>query len=183
MSADAERYERVAHGFTERIVTVGADQWSMATPCTEWTVRDLVAHVVNTNRRVLATFDGSEPVPVEADGDLVAQWQEATGALLSVVSTPSSGATLVTSLGGHEVPFESMVGGLACTDTMIHTWDLARATGQSEQLDPEAVVHCQATLEGFGDGIRRPGGFGDLIPSPPGADAQTKFLHFAGRAV
>jgi uncharacterized protein (TIGR03086 family) len=162
---------------------VVADAWANPTPCTEWTVRNLVAHVVDTNRRVLASLEGGEAVPADVDGDLVAQWTTATGDLLAAVTDPSRATALVTSFGGREAPFESMVGGLACADTVIHTWDLARATGQDEQLDPDAVAHCQVLLEGFGDAMRRPGGFADALPSGSDADAQTKFLHYVGRAV
>jgi uncharacterized protein (TIGR03086 family) len=182
MSEDAERYERVARGFTVRLTQVGPDQWGNATPCAEWTVRDLVAHVVDTNRRVLSTVEGSEPVPVDAAGDLVAQWTAVTGDVLAAVKDPERGPKVVQSFTG-EARFESLVGGLACSDTIIHTWDLARATGQDEQLDQGAVSHCHALLEGFGEGIRRPGGFSAALPATPDADDQTRFLHFAGRQV
>jgi uncharacterized protein (TIGR03086 family) len=182
MSEDAERYERVAQGFTTRLSGVQAEQWESPTPCTEWTVRDLVAHVVDTHHRVLSTLDGSEPVSVDADGDLTAQWTEVTGEILAAVQDPERGPKVVRGFTG-EAPFESLVGGLACSDTIIHTWDLARATGQDEKLDPSAIAHCQILLEGFGEGIRRPGGFSAAIPTAPDADAQMRFLHFTGRRV
>ena len=45
-----------------------------------------------------------------------------------------------------EQPFESLVGRLLCADTLIHTWDLARATGQPEALDPGGVAKAADVL-------------------------------------
>lgn len=182
MSNHAERYERVATGFGERLAGVKSDQWSDATPCRDWDVQQLVAHVINTQRAVLGALGETGP-EIDSDGDLAAQWHDYSGQLLSAVQDPETAATEVTTFGGNRLPFEELVGGLACSDTVIHTWDLARATGQEEDLDPEAVGHCAGVLAGYGDSMRRPGGFDPELPSPPGADAQTKFLHFAGRAV
>jgi uncharacterized protein (TIGR03086 family) len=182
MSENAQRYERVAQGFSTCLSGVDAAQWASLTPCPDWTVRALVAHVVTTQRRVLARIDGGEAAEVDADGDLRAQWSDATAALLAAVNDPAKAGTMVQGLAGEQ-SFESLVGGVACSDTVIHTWDLARATGQDITLDPEAVAHSAQVLAAFDAGIRRPGGFGAAVPSDPDADAQTKLLQFAGRTV
>jgi uncharacterized protein (TIGR03086 family) len=182
MSADAQRYATVAQGFTARLSGVGPAQWTSATPCSEWTVADLVVHVINTQRRVLALLEGTEVIEVDPEGDLQAQWSESTAALLAAVSDPERAGKEVSGFMGT-VPFGTLVGGLACSDTVVHTWDLARATGQDEQLDAAAVEHSAAMLAGIGDAMRRPGGFADALPAPPDADAQTAFLLYCGRAV
>jgi uncharacterized protein (TIGR03086 family) len=82
-----------------------------------------------------------------------------------------------------EQSFESLVSRLLCADTLIHTWDLARATGQNEDLDPVAVQQAMEFLTPIDDAIRRPGGFGPKIEPPAGADPQTSLLNFVGRAV
>jgi uncharacterized protein (TIGR03086 family) len=181
MPEDADRYARVSGGFTERLQGVRPDQWTLPTPCEEWTVRDLVVHVVNTQRRVLGLLGG--PVtPAEPDGDLMAQWSEARAALLDAVRDPVCAAIEVEAFAGP-TRFGKLVGDLACSDTVVHTWDLARATGQPETLDPGAVEHCAGVIAGFGEAMRRPGGFGPPLDCPADADPQSKFLHFAGRAV
>jgi uncharacterized protein (TIGR03086 family) len=80
-----------------------------------------------------------------------------------------------------EQPFDRLVGSLVCSDTLLHTWDLARATGQDERLDERAVAVAYEWLEPLDDALRRPGGFGEKVEAPPGADLQTRFLCFAGR--
>lgn len=66
-------------------------------------------------------------------------------------------------------------------DTLFHAWDLARATGQDENLDPAACEHVLTVLGPLDAGIRGPGWFADKIEPPAGADPQTRLLCFGGR--
>ncbi len=182
MSEVSDRYRVVADGFTERLQGVSGDAWSAQSPCTEWTARDVAVHVVNTQRSVRAALDGGEAAKVDADADLMAQWLEARSAITEAVEDDQLASTTVSGMFGEQ-PFESLVGRLLCTDTLVHTWDLARATGQDDRLDPGAVAAAQSFLEPIDDAIRRPGGFSPKITPAPGADAQTAFLNFCGRAV
>jgi len=182
MSEIASRYGTIAAGFTARLAAVAPDQWSTQTPCTDWTVRDLVAHVVGTQRGVIARLDGTEPVDVDPNGDLASQWQAATSAVAEALRDPARAGKIVGGMFGEQ-SFESLVGRLVCTDVLVHTWDLARATGQDKRLDADAVVSSQTFLTSIDEAIRAPGGFAVKITPPPHADDQTRFLNFCGRAV
>jgi uncharacterized protein (TIGR03086 family) len=181
MSEDADRYARVSSGFTERLEGVGPDQWTLSTPCEEWTVQDLASHVIDTQRRVLGLL-GAPASPADPDGDLLAQWAEASTALLDAVSDPARCDIEVQAFAGP-TRFSNLVGDLACADTVVHTWDLARATGQPEALDGGAVEHCAGVIARFGEAMRRPGGFGPPVDCPADADPQSRLLSFAGRTV
>ena len=66
-------------------------------------------------------------------------------------------------------------------DVFLHQWDLARATGQNEALDPS---RCAEMLEGMlpmDDALRQSGHFGPRVKVSDNADAQTKLLAFIGR--
>ena len=82
-----------------------------------------------------------------------------------------------------EQSFESVVSRLLCSDTLFHTWDLARATGQDEELDQDAVAKSLEFLTPMDEAIRRPGGFAPKIDPAAGVDLQTRWLNFGGRAV
>lgn len=182
MSEVADRYRAVADGFGARLEGVADDRWSSPTPCTDWDARQVVVHVVGVHRQVLSTVTGVDAAEVDAAGDLGAQWRAARGAVEAALADPATAATVVTS-GFGEQPFESLVGRLLCADTLVHTWDLARATGQDEHLDPGALAACRDFLEPIDEAIRRPGGFAAKIDPADGADPQTAFLNFCGRAV
>ena len=182
MSEVSERYGRVADGFGARLGKVTTEQWQSSTPCAEWTVRELVAHVIGTHRRVLAALDGSSPEEVDGPADLAAEWSSASEAVGSALADPGRASRTVSGMFGEQ-PFESLVSRLLCADTLFHTWDLARATGQDETLDDAAVAKAMEFLEPLDEAIRRPGGFAPKIAPPATADAQTRLLCFGGRAV
>jgi uncharacterized protein (TIGR03086 family) len=181
MSEVLQRYRSVAHGFTTRVAGVGPDDWSKATPCSDWTVADLVAHVIATHHRVLATLDEREPVAVDRESDLVRQWRPATVAITEALGDEVRAAKTMSGMFGEQ-SFASLVGRLLCSDTLLHTWDLARATGQDESLAIDAVTKALESLTPLDEGLRRPGGFAPRIVSAPGADLQTQLLNFCGRS-
>jgi uncharacterized protein (TIGR03086 family) len=178
----ADRYKTVTAGFTWRVANVAPEQWSTVTPCPDWTVRDLVVHVIGTQRAVITRLDEIEPVKVDPKGDLEAQWREASRAIAQALGDEARASTIVGGMFGEQ-SFESLVGRLVCTDVLVHTWDLSRATGQDETLDAGAVASSNAFLASIDDAIRAPGGFAPKITPPADADPQTAFLNFCGRAV
>jgi uncharacterized protein (TIGR03086 family) len=181
MPATAEvigRYGRIADGFDRRLRGVTHDQWTSATPCDQWTARDLVAHVVRVHQQVGANVGGPSP-SVNADADLVAQWVQARAVIASALADERAEQIIGGMFG--EQSFESLVSRLLCADTLVHTWDLARATGQDERLDDDACARALSFLEAIGDGLRRPGGFGASIDPPGDADIGSKLLCFCGR--
>jgi uncharacterized protein (TIGR03086 family) len=172
-------YLRVVSGFTTRLNGVRADQWANPTPCSAWTVRQLVGHTVGTHRKVIGALGDREVIEVDERGDMLQQWLEATQALGSELGNLDRAGQVVRGVDGM-LPFGDLVGGLISPDTLAHTWDLARATGQDERLDPRCVKACAGQLPQFGDTLLRLGGF-SAVPSAADADAQTIFLNAVGR--
>jgi uncharacterized protein (TIGR03086 family) len=75
---------------------------------------------------------------------------------------------------------ERTVGGIGVGDVLVHTWDLARATGQDERLDPDEVHDTYERMLPADEMIRGDQ-FGPKVPVPDDADEQTKLLAFVGR--
>jgi uncharacterized protein (TIGR03086 family) len=67
-------------------------------------------------------------------------------------------------------------------DLVVHGWDLARATGADERIDPELVDVCRAWFAGVADAYRSAAAVAARPPVPPGADAQTQLLAAFGRS-
>ena len=127
----ADRYARIAEAFTLRVTGCPPGSWSRPSPCPGWTARDVVAHVVEVHRRIVGAATGTEPQPVTADDDVSAAWAATTSGLMSVLANPEQSTATIPSPFGP-MPAEQLVGRIVCTDTLVHTWDLARATGQDE---------------------------------------------------
>jgi uncharacterized protein (TIGR03086 family) len=173
-----ERYSRVADGFGDRVAGINR-AWAAPTPCTEWTVRDLVGHVISVHRHVASGFEGSLAPPA-TDTDLEAAWNDVTTEVRAMLADPArSGAPVAGRFA--PMPLEELIGRLLCIDTVVHTWDLARATGQRDQLDRDAVAIAFEGIRPADDAIRGDGGYGPKIEPAPGADEQTRFLNFLGR--
>ena len=63
----------------------------------------------------------------------------------------------------------------------MHRWDLARATGLDERLDPAICAEMFAGMEPLDDLLRSSGQYGPRVVVPDDADVQTKLLAFIGR--
>jgi uncharacterized protein (TIGR03086 family) len=66
-------------------------------------------------------------------------------------------------------------------DHLIHAWDLARAIGVDERLDPELVGACTAWFTAMEEAYRSAGAIAARPPVSDGADAQTRLLAMFGR--
>lgn len=77
--------------------------------------------------------------------------------------------------------FEWAVDTFLSFDLVVHGWDLARATGQGEHIDPSELARIRADSEDWGEMARAPGVFGPALDPPPDADEQTRVLAFLGR--
>jgi uncharacterized protein (TIGR03086 family) len=66
-------------------------------------------------------------------------------------------------------------------DHLIHGWDLARAIGADETLDPELVDACAAWFAEREALYRQVGAIGDRPDVPEDADTQTRLLAAFGR--
>ena len=180
MSEVSERYARVADGFDARVLAVPDDGWELPTPCTEWTVAELVGHVVSVHRTIAAGRDATALPPPATDPDLLGAWRAATADVRAALSDPER-ANAPVSGRFAPMPLEELIGRLLCIDTVVHTWDLARATGQREVLDPPAVTMAFEGILPADEMIRGAGGYGPKLEPPPNADEQTRFLYFLGR--
>ena len=180
MSDVADRYGRIADGFAARLQGVPPGAWTSPSPCSDWTAHDVVAHLIDVTRGMVTRLTGGDPTPPDSDEDLVAAWRVESEAVRAGLADPDRASTPVKGLGGEQ-PWQDLIGTVLCADTLLHTWDLARATGQDERLDPAAVDAATEFLTPNDTMLRGPGAFADKIEPPPGADAQTRLLCFVGR--
>ena len=179
-------FGRAVGEFDRRLSAVGADQWTAPTPDTEWDVRALVNHIVvedlwappllegRTLAEVGDRFDGDQ-----LGDDPLATWQRAsTEAVAAVGEDGALGRIVHVSFG--DIPGSEYVSQLTC-DHVIHGWDLARAVGADERLDPELVEFAYGYLAPQVDAWRGAGVFGPRVDVPAGADRQSELLALTGR--
>src|ERR671939_77251 len=101
---------RAAAFWTDRVDAIHDDQWANPTPCTGWTVRQLVVHVIERDRGLAAQMDGAP-----RDDERSRRW-----------------------LAG-EFTFGAAAARLNTVELTIHGWDLSRGLGMDDRIDPELV--------------------------------------------
>lgn len=173
-----ERYGQLVHAVRD-------EQWHLPTPCTEWDVRVLVNHLVSENFWMPPLLDGKTIADVgdSFDGDLLGDdpkvaWDRSATEAGRAVQAVALDTTVHLSYGkasaDHYI-FEVF------SDLTIHGWDLARAIGTEETLDPESVDVLYERYKPIEDGMKATGLFGPKVEPPPGADRQTELLAIFGR--
>ena len=175
------RLTSLVNAFDARVQSAPADSWSNQSPCSEWTARGVVAHCVDNARRLTAGLTGTAPAPLSDDENIVEAWTSTRAAFLSTVASADLSQEMPSPMGPMKA--EDMLGRFICNDFLVHTWDLARATGGDETLDADAVAGAFAGFKPMDEMIRGRGVFGDKVAAPEGADLQTQFLCFLGRQV
>ena len=184
-------YRRALDGFDAVVAAVPADRWDGPSASTEWTVRDVAGHVVwgQEQLRHWATGEpygnragapgAAHPGPGGMAGDdPPATWRAARAACDEALTAEALTRT-VTLPGIGEQPLTGIVA-LLVTDLLAHTWDIGHAAGIDVRLPAELIPASLAWARD--NAIRVPGFFGPELSPPPGADEQTRWLAYLGRA-
>ena len=167
-----ERATARAHGV---MAAVTVDQLPLPTPCRQWTVQDLIDHMVGGPDYLLAAL------PEPRSGSGAADYRKAVDEVLSGLGNPGAGERTCVSPLGFEWTVRDAVAG-TFMDTLIHTWDLAVATGQDRTLDPALVDSCVAMfLPEMPERGRAAGIVGPVVPVPDDASPQERLLAAMGR--
>ncbi len=183
MTEISERYQKLSEAMAERIAAVPEDRWSSPTPCPDWTARDLVRHLVDSPGIFFGMIEAPGPAGgPSVDDDPAGAFSHVSAAVQAALEDPAVAQTPYEGFFGPST-FEQGIAQFICADLVIHAWDLARATGQDERLDPDEVTALYAAMLPMDEAIRAPGAFGPKIEPPADADAQTKLLCFVGRQV
>jgi uncharacterized protein (TIGR03086 family) len=176
----AERHRQIASGFTAHVR--GAKHWDAPAPVAGWTARDVVRHLVEWLPSFLAAGAGVElPKGPSVDDDPVTAWQGHYAAVQTLLDDPETPQRSFVNPHIGELPLDQAIDRFYTSDVFMHTWDLGRATGQDDRLDPEFCAVLLAGMEPLEDLMRSSGQYGPRVPTPDDADAQTRMLGFIGR--
>lgn len=177
----AERFRRVAGRFTDRAREVPADRWDDPAPCEGWVARDVVRHQVEWMPSILRGAGIEVPTTISVDDDPAAAWQELADGLQALLDDPGLASREFDAGPPGTMTVESAIDHLMVGDIVIHTWDLARATGLDETMDPDLVPQMLAGMEPMDEMLRQSGHYGPRVEVPADADVATRLLAFTGR--
>jgi uncharacterized protein (TIGR03086 family) len=181
------QHQLAVAAFGRLVEQVGDGQWCQPTPCADWNVRQLVNHLVYENRWAVPLFAGKTVADIgdTFDGDLlgadpVAVWRESAAEATNAIDA-SEAMTCIVHLSFGDVTGEEY-GHQLVADLLIHGWDLARAIGADESLDPTLVDHVADWFSGWEDGYRAAGAIGPRQPVSRGDHAAELLAAFGRHA-
>jgi uncharacterized protein (TIGR03086 family) len=174
----AENHRRVAARFGSLVA--GTEEWDVPTPVQEWKARDVVRHLMDWFPPFLEAGSG---VVLRAgpsvDDDPVASWRVRAKAVQSLLDDPSPPEFNHPYIGS--MPCDLAIDRFYTADVFLHSWDLARATGQDDTLDPTTCADMLAAMEPMEEVMRSSGHYGPRVEVSDDTDDQTRLVAFIGR--
>lgn len=180
MSPAEEEHRSVAGRFTALVE--GTTDWDAPAPVEGWAARDVVDHLVTWLRGFLAGGAGIDlPVGPPVSEDPVTAWRVHAAGVQAVLDDPACGDRALSNPHIGEVPLPEAISRYYTADVFMHTWDLARATGQDDTLDPDRCAEMLAGMEPVEEMLRASGQYGARVDVPAGASVQDHLIGFIGR--
>ena len=191
--ADSDRRSTLLDAYENAAVIVSgivADELGQPTPCPKYDVAGLIDHLVEAGFRAAALGRGQAPPPGDESphvelADAPRQLRSAAEYAAQAWGGDSSLSSRYTMPWGEEYTGAYLVD-MYLAELAAHAWDLARATGQIDKLDPflalPALEGARATIKPQYRNLVEPGSpFGAEVPPAPGADDWERLAAFMGR--
>ncbi|MGW7534054.1 TIGR03086 family metal-binding protein [Amycolatopsis sp. NPDC054798] len=167
-----DRFLAASTEFGQRLPSVHPEQWTAPTPCAEWNVRQLVNHMVRGNLNYVDLLAGGSREDFlrmrDADAlgdDPVAAYTASVRLVVDAFGRPGALDRLLDYPLGEVTGRQALA--VRATDSAVHAWDLARALGVDDRLDPDLVTWICDDLEVI---------YAGLAESPVAADTTHRFF-------
>jgi uncharacterized protein (TIGR03086 family) len=180
-------FVRALDGFEAVLAGVAPGRWDAPSPCAGWCAADVAGHVIGDIRAVEAYAagryeDDRDDDPGSAAGDdPLAAWRAARADMMAAL-TPAALARPVPLPWGGPMPLGGFLERYPM-EILVHTWDLAQATGQAAGLDPGLVRDALGPAREFAPVARLTGLVGPECAVADDADDLTRLLAIFGRRI
>lgn len=175
---------RALDGFEAVLAAVPADRWSSPSPCEGWAAVDVAGHVT-AGLLVIELRAAGRPLPRDdpdwrevAGADPVASWREVRARMMAELTPGVLDRTVPLAFG--DVTMREWLEGYPL-ELLVHTWDLARATGQAVEFDGDLVRSALETAERMAPRGRAAGMVGAEVGVAGDASEQARLLALFGR--
>jgi uncharacterized protein (TIGR03086 family) len=155
--------------FHDRIASVSCSEWAGGSTCTEWTVRDVLDHVVGGNRFAVASLDGlpleeafTSALSLGFDGEPVDLYSVSAADQLRAFGTSNALMTMIDHPMGQISGLEFL--GYRICDLVLHSWDIARSTGGAERIDDDLVEFVWTQMVDGTGSVLESGSYGTHQP-------------------
>ena len=167
-----DRFIVASSEFGRKLANVRPDQWTSPTPCTEWDVRQLVNHMTRGNFNYAGLVDGAASSEFlrlrDADAlgtNPVASYARSVRECAEAFARPGVLQRILDYPLGRVTGQQALA--IRTTDSIIHTWDLARAIGADDTLNVGLVAWISDHLSDI---------YSSLSETPPSAGTSNRFF-------
>lgn len=157
------------------------ERWAAPSPCAGWSARDVVAHLVGTERDVLTGHGAVLGPAPDTSADPAGAWRDHARAVTAALRDQDLVATAFEGFFGPSTvgaTFERF----HVWDVLVHRWDVARAVGVDAALTAAELDRIEEGARGFGDALHADGICAPALEVPDGADRLVRVLALLGRA-
>lgn len=177
----SDRFRRVAGTFGAVVAAVPDDGWSRPAPPEGWVAADVVDHLLTWVPAVLGPSGLEFPSDPSAQDDPLGAWTAFAATIQTALDDPAVAGRTFDAGPPGEMTVEQAVDMLVTGDVLVHTWDLARATGQDIELDAAVAAPMADAMLSMGDVLVASGHYRPATPVPDGADPTTRVVAATGR--
>jgi uncharacterized protein (TIGR03086 family) len=177
-------FSKGQHQFGMRVHRITSEQWDAATPCSDWTVRQLVDHLIDEQRWVPPLVAGRSLAQAQAvvdspqvGDDPVAHWDAAAEASRIAFAEPGALEREVT-LSRGQTPATEYLSDLIL-DLAVHSWDLGQAVGISDPLPADLISHAAGIVRDVD--LSSTGAFDPPVSVSPDASDEDRLIAATGR--
>lgn len=164
--------------FTRRIANLATDRWENPSPCEGWSAKEVLGHVIDTQRDVFGNR-GLELGP-RPEGAPHEAWAAHAAAVRSAVTDEETLLATYDSFFGPTTLADTLLS-FYRFDLIIHAWDIQRAAGNDLELSDTELAFLETCIPSWGDAFYQDGICKRPVGVPDDADRQTRVLALTGR--
>ncbi len=174
----AQDYHGKAEALNQLGSSAGSEDWQRASPCEGWSARDVIDHLVDTQRDFLSQRE--LPLPEDDAGDPAQRWQAHSDAVASLLGDPQVGGAAYDGYFGPTTVGQTLAQFYGW-DMLVHRWDLARALGADVTFTDSELDEIEGPLPLFGDQLYAEGICGPAVEVGADEPRQVQVLARLGR--
>jgi uncharacterized protein (TIGR03086 family) len=175
-----DRYNAAATPLSAVIDSFTADHWSRPSACADWTAREVVDHMISTQRDMLTERGLNVGAAPDTAANPAGAWHDHCDAVLALLADPAVGETAYDGFFGPTTIGRTLEQ-FYVFDMIVHRWDLAQALGRRETLTADELDHIESSIAVFGPHMYAPGLFVEGVKANDATDRQSILLATVGR--
>ncbi|MCE1179053.1 MAG: TIGR03086 family protein [Micrococcales bacterium] len=175
----AQWHREIAEHFHD--IAEGVADWQAPAPPEGWAAIDVVRHLIEWLPGFLAGAGVEVGEVADVDEDPPAAWRQRCEDVQALLDDPTTAERSFANPHTGEMPLATAITRFYTADVLIHTWDLAKASGQEPALDDAVCAGMADGMEPIADMLASSGQYGPRVPVPADASGVDRLMGLVGR--